>query len=61
MEEYNIKWIPEMVKKRNPSEKELMRDELRNVRYNVLVRAKHSTATLNHFFHKPYAKWEGRV
>ena len=57
--EHAIKWIPEMTKTRNPSEKELMRDELRNVRYNALVIANHSTSTLNHFFHKPYAKWEG--
>ena len=57
--EHAIKWIPEMAKTRNPSEKELMRDELRNVRYNALVRANNSTSTLNHFFHKPYAKCEG--
>lgn len=59
--EHNIKWIPEMPKTRYPSEKELMKDELRSIRYNVYEREENLTSTLNHFFHKPFAKWEGRV
>jgi hypothetical protein len=59
--EHAIKWIPEMLKSRCPSEQEFIEDYHRNIRYNTLERANHSAATLDHFFHIPYTKWEGQV
>ena len=59
--DHAIKWIPVMLKSRCPSEQELIEDYHRNIRYNILERSNHSAATLDHFFHVPYTKWEGRV
>lgn len=36
--EHAIKWIPEMLKSRCPSEQELIEDYHRNIRYNTLER-----------------------
>lgn len=61
IKEHPIKWIPEMLKSRYPSERKLMEDGIRSVRYNTLQNSEHSKSTVEHFYHKPYAKWEGRV
>lgn len=59
--EHDIKWSPVMLKSRCPSEQELMADYHRNILYNTLEGSNHSAATLDHFFHVPYTKWEGQV
>lgn len=46
---------------RNMSEASIASDSKRNRRYYSLEKNKCSQATVDHFYHKPYAKWEGNV
>ena len=46
---------------RTMSEISIASDARRNMRYYSLERAKCPQSAVNHFYHRPYAKWEGRV
>ena len=43
------------------SEASIAGDSKRNKRYYSLEKNKCSQTTVDHFYHKPYAKWEGNV